>query len=86
MQCSVSTEEKNDNYQHFHKIYLPWATGGEEMREFVEDIYVGVHEFKPQYRTHTRTKKFQRTHPKSIQDNMSSLKKRFKEELKKYED
>ena len=81
--AKVSTFKCIDNY--FHKIYLRWTTGVQEMREFVEDIYNGVHEFKPQYRTHTRTKKFQGTHPKSIQDNMSSLVERLKEELKKYE-
>ena len=54
--AKVSMSKCIDNY--FERIYLPWATGTDAEKDFVENIYNGVHEFKPEYRIHSRTKKF----------------------------
>ena len=53
--------------------------------QFIEEIFYGVHEFKPEYRGPAKTKVFQGSHPESIQKSMISLKQRFEKELKKYE-
>ncbi len=71
---------------YYERVYLPWVTGTEQEREFIENMYNGVHEFKPQFRTHAKTKKFTGTHPISIQNNMDGFKKRFEEEMSVYED
>ena len=81
--AKVSMSKCIDNY--FERIYLPWATGTDAEKGFVENIYNGVHEFKPEYRIHSRTKKFTNTHPESIQNNVENLKIKYNEELKKYE-
>ena len=67
-------------------MYLNWVTGDEQNRKFVEKFFNGVHEFKPEYRSHTKTESFTGTHPKPIEDNLVNLKKRFEEDLKNYVD
>tara|TARA_R110002020_G_scaffold78506_5_gene197425 strand:- start:763 stop:1152 length:390 start_codon:yes stop_codon:yes gene_type:complete len=81
--AKVSMAKCIDNYFNF--VYLNWVLGDKENRELVENFFNGVHEFKPEYRTHTRTRKFLDSHPKSIEDNIEVLKGRFIEELSKYE-
>jgi len=71
---------------YFDLIYLSWVNGDDDDKQSVEDIFDGVHEFKPMFRIESRTRKFEGTHPKPIQDNMESLKKRFLEELESHGD
>ena len=81
--AKVSTFKCIDNY--FEKIYLPWVKGSTSDRALIEELFVGVHEFKPQFRGSAKTKKFEGSHPASIQNNMALLKNRFREELEEYE-
>ena len=82
--AKVSMNKCIDNY--FDLVYLNWVTGDEQNRKFVEKFFNGVHEFKPEYRSHTKTESFTGTHPKPIEDNLVNLKKRFEEDLKNYVD
>jgi hypothetical protein len=79
---SVSTNNCIDNY--FDEVYLPWVNGNENQRLKVEDIFDGVHEFKPHVRGSCRTEKFVGSHPEAIENNVIKLKHRFKEELNYY--
>lgn len=79
----VSMAKCIDDY--FNLVYLTWTKGNDEDKQFVENLFNGVHEFKPEYRTHTRTHKFRGSHPKPIQKNLVQLKERFYGELKKYD-
>jgi len=82
--AKVSIFKCIENY--FQRVYLPWVFGNDKEREFIENLYNGVHEFKPEYRIHAKTKKFIGTHPESIKKNMESLKQRYNLELNSYGD
>ena len=71
-----------DNYFEF--IYLPWVRGDGIQRKAIEKKYKGVHEFKPKKRKACFTAKFTGEHPKIIQDNMSKLKQKLNDQLRKY--
>ena len=79
----VSMSKCIDDY--FNLVYLMWTKGDKQDKNFVENLFNGVHEFKPQYRPHTRTHEFDGTHPKPIENNMKALKARFKKELDSYD-
>ena len=81
--AKVSMSKCINNY--FDLVYLIWIQGSDCDKEFVESIFNGVHEFKPEFRDHTKTEKFLGSHPKPIERNIESLKRRIQEELLKYE-
>ena len=81
--AKVSMSKCIDNY--FDLVYLNWVQGNEENRIFVESFWNGVHEFKPEYRPSAKTEPFTGTHPKSIENNLQTLKERFDRELNQYE-
>jgi len=81
--AKVSMSKCLDDY--FHRVYLPWITSDEESRSFIEKIYLGVHEFKPQFRGESYTKKFMSNHPLPIQNSMEEFLERIKEEMQQYE-
>jgi len=81
--AKVSMSKCIDNY--FERVYLPWATGTERERSFIESMYNGVHEFKPEFREHTRTEMFEGVHPEPIQNSVAEIVGRIDEELKEYE-
>lgn len=76
--AKVSRQNCHPNY--FNDIYLPWVKGNRE----VEQAWAGVHEFIPPIRGPSFTVKFEGTHPKSIEDSMDKLKKRFDDELQEF--
>jgi hypothetical protein len=51
----------------------------------IERKYLGVHEFKPEYRGDCFTADFDGSHPKSIERNIETHKIRIEEELKDHE-
>jgi len=61
-----------DNY--YENVYLPWVKGSDQQKMEIEIKYNGVHEWKPEYRTHTFTKPFQGEHPDLINKNINILK------------
>lgn len=79
---SVSKQNCIDNY--FKEIYLPWVLGGDQEKMNVENLYSGVHEFKPEMRGPCFTDEFLLEHPESIIRNIDSLKDKFKTQLQKY--
>ena len=44
---------------------------------YIEKLFKGVHEFKPEYRGECYTEKFTGEHPESILKNMKELKRIF---------
>lgn len=78
----LSGDSAIDNY--FENVYLPWINGDDSIKMHIENIYDGVHEFKPQHRGSCRTKKFNDTHPESILNNLDILKSKFIEQKLKY--
>lgn len=79
---AVSKNKCIDNY--FEKIYLPWVTGNELDRQMIEKTYEGVHEWKPQHRTHTITAFFKGSHPAIIERDKEILIKKFEKQLKEF--
>ena len=61
---SVSKQNCIDNY--FENVYLPWVKGDESTRIEIENMFNGVHEFKPRVRGECRTGRFTGSHPESI--------------------
>jgi len=66
--AKVSMNKCIDNY--FENVYLPWVAG---KNVEVEKTYMGVHEFKPEYRGPCYTKRFEGTHPKAIKRDIQEL-------------
>lgn len=82
---SVSKDLCIDNY--FSKVYLPWVTGGRDQKQQIEEIYLGVHEFKPHVRGECYTSSFggyTEHHPAAITKNMVHLEDKFENQLTKY--
>ena len=79
---SVSKENCIDNY--FQNIYLPWVNGDENRKKIIENLYLGVHEFKAHLRGPCFTAKFEGHHPESIYKNINTLKQTLNDQLKKY--
>ena len=76
---SVSKQNCIDNY--FNEVYLPWMMG--EKTE-VEQRFSGVHEFKPHIRGDCFTKKFNGSHPESIQRNINALKDKITKQKERF--
>jgi glycosyltransferase involved in cell wall biosynthesis len=76
---AVSKHKCIDNY--YESVYLPWVKGSPEQRLEIERQFNGVHEWKPEYRTHTLTKPFLEEHPESIQSSIEQLKMNFNNQL-----
>ena len=79
---SVSKQNCIDNY--FQNIYLPWISGDDNQKQVIENLYDGVHEFKPIVRGSCRTSPFTLTHPESIASNIDLLNKEINQQLQKY--
>jgi len=79
---SVSKQNCIDNY--FKEIYLPWVIGDVDEKLKIEKKYMGVHEFKPSVRGECYTKKFNLSHPESINRDIKILLEEFDSQLKKY--
>jgi len=77
--AKVSRDKCIDGY--FEKVYLPWVNSSEMQRYQIEKQYLGVHEFKQQFRGECFTAPFVGEHPEAIQKNLLSLTRRFNEEL-----
>ena len=75
----VSKDRCIDNY--FQKVYLNWVLGTQTQKKKVEQIFKGVHEFKPEYRGECFPLKFSEGHPEAINLNMKNLTERFNNEL-----
>jgi len=82
--AKVSMGKCVDNY--YERIYLPWVLGNKQERRFIEHLNNGVHEFKPQYREHTRTEPFEGDHPRAIRESLSEIKERIENELQEFRD
>jgi len=90
-ESKVAVGKNIPNY--FARVWLPWVTedpvvvkkqqnsGG---HRFVEGLYCGVHEFKPEFRGDAYTQKFGYKHPEAIERDKEKLKARIEEELKDY--
>lgn len=78
----LSKENCIDNY--FGRVYLPWVTGDEQQRQAIEQLYHGVHEFKPAYRGKCFTKEFTGEHPQVVKNNLDKLKEKFNNQLSNY--
>lgn len=66
---NISRDISIDNYMN--DLYLPWVNGDENIKMEIENKYNGVHEFKPEFRTETFTKKFEIEHPEVIKKIIS---------------
>lgn len=79
---SVSKQNCIDNY--FQNIYLPWITGDDKQKQNIENLYFGVHEFKPTVRGKCFTKQFTHKHPESVHKNLENFKQKLQKQLTKY--
>jgi len=77
---AVSKDTCIDDY--FEKVYLSWVLGDTNKKKEIEDIYNGVHEFKPDRRPDCRTALFKGEHPQIILRDMEILKDKFIQQLK----
>ena len=66
---------------YYDTVYLPWVKGTDAERTALELKYMGVHEYRPEYRTPTMTKAFEGTHPVQIARDMHLLKEEFNRQL-----
>lgn len=77
--AKVSLDKCIDNYYNF--IFVPWIHGNELEKYEIEKKYLGVHEFKPEFRGDCFTAEFSGIHPESIERNLRDLKTKTKEEM-----
>jgi len=78
--AKVSRENCIDLY--IDNVYMPWMLAKDDNSKFeVENLYYGVHEFKPHIRGEAFTRKFLDKHPKSIEKRMSSYLERVEKEF-----
>lgn len=66
---------------YFNNVYLPWVTGTDQQRTEIELKYMGVHEYRPEFRSATMTKAFESTHPAPIARDMNILMEEFNRQL-----
>lgn len=78
--AKVSLDKCIDNY--YDSIFLPWVNGDEFEKYQIEKKYLGVHEFKPEFRGDCFTADFVGEHPKSVSKNLKELINRIQKELK----
>jgi hypothetical protein len=69
---------------YFNSVYVPWLRGTTEERLVVEQMFQGVHEYKPEYRRPTFTKPFNGVHPMVIQNVLPDLKEEIKRQFDHY--
>ena len=81
--AKVSRNKCIDDY--YNSVYLPWVRSTEVDQYQLEKKYLGVHEFKPEYRGDCFTAEFTGSHPKTIERNMKKLRNRITLELKENE-
>jgi len=78
--AKVSRENCIDFY--VDKVYIPWMQAQNADSKFeVENLYHGVHEFKPRVRGEAFTRQFLDKHPASIEKRIPEYKKRIEEEF-----
>ena len=77
--AKVSRHKCIDDY--YNTIFLPWVLSEPYERYHLEKQFLGVHEFKPEYRGDCYTTEFESEHPRSINNNIKELQKRIQEEL-----
>ena len=77
--AKVSRHKCIDDY--YNRVYLPWVSSSPEDRYFLEKEFLGVHEFKSEYRGECFTADFTGQHPLAIQNNLDVLKQRIEREL-----
>ena len=77
----ISKERCIDNY--FENIWMLWVLNP-DLRQDIENEYLGVHEFIPSFRGECRTKLFEGEHPEAIEMTLDSLKNKFKKQLNDY--
>jgi len=76
--AKVSIDKCIDNY--YNLIYIPWINADEFGKYEIEKKYLGVHEFKPQFRGSCFTAEFDGKHPESVSKNFKELTDRLQEE------
>lgn len=72
---------KNAIDDYFDNVYFPWMLGDTLEKERIENIYNGVHEFKPEVRGECRTSDFKGDHPESILRSMEIINLKIKNQL-----
>lgn len=72
---------KNAIDDYFDNVYLPWVLGDSSEKERIENIYNGVHEFKPEVRGECRTSDFKGDHPESIRRSIEDIQLKIKNQL-----
>lgn len=75
----ISKERCIDDY--FKRVYLNWVLGTPVQKKQIEAAFLGVHEFKPEFRGECLPMKFDGEHPEAIAQEMEHLTERFKNEL-----
>jgi len=66
---------------YFFNVYWPWINGNDQIKQEIENKYVGVHEYLPQGRGPSFTKLLETEHPISIKNNIIELRERFNIEV-----
>lgn len=67
--AKVSGDRCIDDY--YNNVFKPWFEGDDNIKQQIEQKYLGVHEWKPEYRGECFTNKFTETHPASIIKNFN---------------
>ncbi len=71
-----------DNY--FTDIWLKWVLGDSYIKYMIDNEWQGVHEFIPSRRGDCHPIKYEGSHPETIINSMSELKKKFEQQVKEY--
>ena len=73
----AKVSKQNCHHNYYEEIYLPWVKGDKS----VERAWLGVHEFVPNMRGESFTRKFEGEHPTLIKNKLDILKQRIKNEI-----
>ena len=73
----AKVSRQNCHHNYYEEIYLPWVRGDKS----VEKAWLGVHEFVPNMRGESFTRKFKGEHPLPIKNKIEILKQRIKDEI-----
>ncbi len=79
--AKVSQYNCLDDY--YENVYLPWVKGSDADRMQIENVYRGVHEWKPEVRGDCFTAEFTGEHPEAIVRDINILKEKFYNQLNK---
>lgn len=79
--AKVSMNKCIENY--FYKVYLPWVTTNDSYEKHqIEKLFLGVHEFKPEFRGECYTSENYTKHPESIEERIDEFNSIIKEQIK----